>query len=130
MAPERRTFSHWDDEWSCGLPYPDCDEDPYLTDAQGNDHWIIRRSQTIPTTVTGGTRHWISTGKTSPKRKTKVKVTAGELRSLDQYDVAAFANTSDTSWCIVDNFLNESAAAAYVECDNDSYEMTIYGTAD
>jgi hypothetical protein len=123
-------FAYWDDEWTCGLPHPDCEEQPYLTDGQGSEHWVIRRSEAIPTTVTGGTRHWIRTGLPSPKWKTKVKITAGQLRSLDQYNVAAFANDSDTSWCMVNNFLEESAASAYVNCDNDTYEMTIYATGD
>ncbi len=124
------SFAFWDDEWSCGLPNPDCGEDSYLADGQGTEHWIIRRSETIPTAVISGTRHWIRTGLTTPKWKTKVKLTAGELRSLDQYNVAAFANTSDASWCVVDNFLNDSAAAAYVNCNNGTYEMTIYANGD
>lgn len=119
-------FAFWDDEWSCGLPNPDCGEESYLTDGQGTEHWVIRRSEAIPTSVTNGTRHWIRTGFASPKWKTKVKITAGELRSLDQYNVAAFANTSDASWCVVDNFLYDSAAAAYVNCNNGTFEMTIY----
>lgn len=124
------TFAYWDDEWSCGFPYDDCNEDSYLTDAVGNDHWIVRRSEAIPTLVTGGTQHWIRTGKATPKWKTKIKITAGELRSLDQYNVAAFEDTSDASWCMVDKFLYESAAAAYANCSNGTYEMTIYANAD
>lgn len=123
-------FAYWDDEWSCGLPYPDCGEEPYVADGQGKEHWIIRRSEIIPIAVTGGTQHWIATGKASPKWKTKVKITAGELRSLDQYNVAAFANTSSASWCVVNNFLEDSAAAAYANCNNGTFEMTIYANAD
>ena len=124
------TFAYWDDEWTCGLPNPDCGEESYLTDGQGTEHWIIRRTEAIPTTATGGTQHWIRTGKASPKWKTKVKITAGELRSLEQYNVAAFANTSDASWCVVNDFLYDSAAAAYVNCNNGTYEMTIYANGD
>jgi hypothetical protein len=124
-------FAYWDLEWGCNLQVGGCGESKLgLTDGQGSDqYWIVNYDLAIPTTVLGGTRHWIPTGLSSPKWKTQVHAFAAPTNTHDYSSVATFANTSAATSCIVDKFSHETGASAAVNCDTGTYVANLYATA-
>jgi hypothetical protein len=127
-------FAYWDLEWGCDELNEPCFAEPLGdTDGEGSDaYWVVRHREVIPTTSFDDTSHWIPGGRGRPKWVTRIRAFAREAFTDpdDATPVATFANTTEASACIVNEFLEENGAAVYTECATGREGAAVFASAD